>query len=239
MAYYEQSLQDRWTKVLKRLQAYQQEHNGSCNVPAKYRPDPQLGRWVAKQRDLYKKVSFAKERCDQLEAIGFIDLPLKRYPGWAQMFKRLQAYQQEHDGSCKVPKGYPADPQLGNWVHNQRKFYRKGLLTKERCDQLEAIGFEWTRNPEWTEMLKRLQAYQQEHNDSCNVPFKYPPDQQLAYWVGTQRANYRKGLLTKERYDQLEAIGFQWISTRRRGPLSEASKSNQSGTQGSRRECWL
>ena len=29
------------------------------------------------------------------------------------------------------------------WVKNQRSHYKKDLLAKERCDQLEAIGFQW------------------------------------------------------------------------------------------------
>ena len=62
---------------------------------------------------------------------------------WTEMFKRLEAYQQEHNGSCNVPKGYPQDPKLGNWVITQRSRHKKGLLAKERCDQLEAIGFQW------------------------------------------------------------------------------------------------
>jgi len=32
----EQSLQDKWAKIFQKLQAYQQEHKGSCNVPQRY-----------------------------------------------------------------------------------------------------------------------------------------------------------------------------------------------------------
>ena len=80
---------------------------------------------------------------------------------WTKTFKRLQAYQQEHGGSCNVPSKYRQDLHLGRWVDKQRTTYRKGLLAKERCDQLEKIGFEWTvvERTKWTEMLKRLQQY--------------------------------------------------------------------------------
>merc|ERR1712151_633268 len=99
--------------MLERLQAYQQEHNGSCNVPQRYRSDSQLGRWVMTQRNNHKKGLLAKERCDKLEAIGF---------QWTVQ-----------------PKNYSHDPQLGNWVDKQRSRYKQSLLAKERYDQLEAI----------------------------------------------------------------------------------------------------
>ena len=56
---------------------------------------------------------------------------------WTKTFKRLQAYQQEHNGSCNVPQNYPPDPQLGIWVKSQRMFYKKGVLAKERFDHLD------------------------------------------------------------------------------------------------------
>jgi len=184
-------LEQQWIEMFKRLQAYQQEHNGSCNVPQRYHPDLKLGYWVGKLRYCYIKGTLKKEQVDQLVSIGF-EWTCNREQcdkdKWTRIFKRLQAYQQEHDGSCDVPRNYSQDPQLGTWVANQRQHYKKGVLAKERCDQLESIGFQWTRIHEWTEMFKRLQAYQQENNGSCNVPQKYPLDAELksqaaAYWL--------------------------------------------------------
>ena len=243
-----QSFQDQWTKILKRLQAYQQEHNGSCNVPRQYDPDPQLATWVMNQRHQYKKGVLAKERCDQLDAIGFEWKSTRREQSlekqWTKMFKRLQEYQQEYNGN--MPKGYYQDPKLGRWVHKQRFLYKKGLLSKERFDQLEAIDFQWAQyNGWWAEMLKRLQAYQQEHDGSCNVPYRYPPDPQLGRWVSEQCERYNKGLLAKERCDQLEAIGFQWTlkgaraSTQVQPPLSKVSKTKKTVTQEPLRWCWI
>ena len=167
--------------------------------------DPQLGIWVSNQRQNYRKGLLAKKRLDQLEAIGFECISTRTGSGkplqhdqWTKMFKRLQAYQQEHEGSCNVPAQYHQDPQLGQWVTTQRCRYKKGLLAKERYDELEAIGFEWTRNPAWTEMFKKLQDYQQEHNGSCTVPQKYRKDPQLGRCVNRQRFDCNKEMLTKE-----------------------------------------
>ena len=235
-----------WTKMFKRLQAYQQEHNGSCDVPNKYPSDQQLGNWVNCQRKRYRKGLLAKERCDQLEATGFEwkgneQAKMQTYENkWNKMFRKLQAYQQEHNGSCNLPFKYSQNPKLGKWVSVQRQRYKKGLLTKERCDQLEAIGFlsrGQSFQDRWVEMFKRLQAYQQEHNGTCNVPFKYPQDPKLGKWVSMQRQRYKKGLLAKERCEQLNAIGFEWRSSTRTNHRMQ--QSDQSGTEGSLRWCWL
>ena len=246
-------VQERWNQMFKRLQAYQQKNNGKTNVPKRYEQDPQLGNWVNKQRVNYKKGLLAKERCYQLEGIGFEWKPSHFLAfddqQWTNMFKRLQAYQLAHEGSCDLPMQYGRDPKLGIWVRNQRYRYKKGLLPKERCDQLEAIGFEWTGHGgwgpagqacqyQWTKMFNRLQSYQQEHDGSCHVPTQYHPDPQLSNWVRRQRLNYKKGLLAKERCDLLEAMGFQWTlsgapeSTRLQSPLSTE-------TQEPRRWAWI
>jgi superfamily II DNA or RNA helicase len=46
-------------------------------------------------------------------------------------------------------------------------------------------------------------------NGKCVVPRNYH-NKQLAYWVGSQRKNYNKGLLNKERIDKLNELNFQW-----------------------------
>ena len=38
---------------------------------------------------------------------------------------------------------FEANPQLGTWVSNQRKAYKKKRLSKERVDRLNEIGFVW------------------------------------------------------------------------------------------------
>jgi len=221
------SQKDKWIEMVKKLQSYRQEHNGSCIVPAKYPPDQKLGTWVKNQRQLHRKNLLAKDRFDQLNKMGF-DWTSKRdlafQDQWANMIQRLKVYQKDNNGGSIVPKGYDKDPQLGSWVTKQRHWYKKGSLSQGRFEQLDAIGFEWTvttfnktpkrvqnNEDKWTNMHKRLDAYQQEHDGSCDVPQGYRPDPSLGSWVNRQRQNYNKGLLTQERIDKLDAIGFQWV----------------------------
>merc|ERR1712028_334889 len=116
-------------------------------------------------------------------------------------------------GTC-VPKLYPADPQLGNWVSLQRSYYNtnKTLLTAERLAQLDSIGFVWNvLDAKWTKLYERLVAYKEQYGSTC-VPQPYKADPQLGVWVKTQRANYNKNssYLTAAKKQQLSSIGFVW-----------------------------
>ena len=175
------------------------------------------------------------------------------------MSERMQKYQHGHEVICNVPQQHHPDPQLSGRVEIQRHNYKQespkenqhghevscNVPQQHRPDpqlsgRVEIHNCKQSLKGQWMEMFKRLKAYQQENNSSCDVPRRYPQDPQLGNWVNKQRYNHKTGLLSKERYDQLEAIGFQWAATTKlEPPLSTVSKSSQSGTQGSLRWCWL
>jgi len=102
-----------------------------------------------------------QERIDLLNKIGFTWSlrsrdALAEY--WNQRFCELQKFHDEH-GHCNVPSRYPENPELGTWVGTQRTQYRLYLkakatgdptlgattMTEERVQQLESLGFQWTR----------------------------------------------------------------------------------------------
>jgi len=111
-----------------------------------------LGRWVHYQRVEFWALQtegtgkISPLRIHKLESIGFDFDPMKTQ--WNAMFRRLVEYRNEH-GDCHVTKGYRKDPELANWVRNQRLEYvniQKGSrkrLSAQRIEKLESIGFEW------------------------------------------------------------------------------------------------
>lgn len=60
----------------------------------------------------------------------------------------LQIYKNEH-GNTLVPKRYPQNPSLGNWVNKCRQMYRKfqngepSSMNKDRIQILNEMGFQW------------------------------------------------------------------------------------------------
>jgi hypothetical protein len=69
----------------------------------------------------------------------------------------------------------------------------------------------------WEDRLSELVDYRKIYGD-CNVPQNYSENAKLAYWVGTQRTQYRfhrEGKIshmTTFRIQELECLGFEWDS---------------------------
>jgi len=61
---------DLWEEMFGALVEYKRLH-GHCDVPAIWRKNPQLGRWVHIQRQFRKRNTLPEERVKQLSATGF------------------------------------------------------------------------------------------------------------------------------------------------------------------------
>ena len=128
----------RWDEMFNRLKIYL-ENNGDVNVPLRYSNDTQLGAWVNYQRTTHRQGKLTAEKVAKLTSVDFEWNPMKHAATWEHMFWRLMAYKNA-SGNTRVPFRYKADPQLGYWVSNQRAFYRKKRLSKERQILLESVG---------------------------------------------------------------------------------------------------
>ena len=138
-------------------------------------------------------------------------------------FEQLQQYK-ETEGHTRVPKNYPKNPPLGNWVSRQREKKKAGTLQAAQIEQLERIDFQWEiprdNRPEdvvaWTLRLNELQQYK-ETEGHTRVPKNYPKNPQLGQWVQHPRKKKKAGLLQNDRIEQLKRIGFQWEIGKGRG----------------------
>ena len=118
---------------------------------------------------------------------------------WDDLFRRLQVYKRQH-GDCTVRREYEEDPQLGDWVNNQRHLFRTGKLRPDRKGRLDSLGMDWYphrrgafNEARWDTMFRKLQKYNGKHGN-CHVPRRYKLDPQLGMWVNVQR---RQRLLGK------------------------------------------
>ena len=128
-----------WEVGFWQLVDYKQVH-GDCNVPKRYKANPQLGSWVGTQRR--KEETVSEEKRKRLDSIGFI-WKLRATPvsvDWKVRFKQLEEYKRVH-GNCNVPQRYQPNPQLGTWVNNQRT--KEETTSENKRNQLNSIGFVW------------------------------------------------------------------------------------------------
>jgi hypothetical protein len=59
-----------WDVRFDQLRAFKAER-GDCRVPFGFKENRQLGKWVSKQRELFKKKKMKPDRIAKLKAIGF------------------------------------------------------------------------------------------------------------------------------------------------------------------------
>mmetsp|Transcript_24709 Transcript_24709/g.42269 ORF Transcript_24709/g.42269 Transcript_24709/m.42269 type:complete len:449 (-) Transcript_24709:164-1510(-) len=143
-----------WEEQFKALRAYQLRF-GNCKVPARYKANPKLGRWVMTQRRQFTLLmqgfpsALTAERIRRLESVGFTwSVRPEPVSTWNKKFQELKAYKATY-GNCMVPQRYQANSQLGTWVHTQRRQYKlmtegkKSSMTKEKAEALDSIGFFW------------------------------------------------------------------------------------------------
>ena len=70
------------------------------------------------------------------------------------------------------------------------------------------------KKPKWTLRFEELELFKKVHGH-CNVPQRYSPNSQLGHWVMRQRNSYTKAIMSAERKDKLDSIGFVWNPARR------------------------
>ena len=103
-----------------------------------------------------------------------------------------------------------------------RRLAFENKLTAEEMDLLSSMNFRFNSLEEIYEeadfdaCLKRLVAYEKEHNDNYQIPKKYKLDTELGAWVTMIRRIGRDEIST-DRRNKLDDIKFSWVSSRKCG----------------------
>jgi len=131
----------RWEIMFEELRKFK-EREGHCNVPSSYSDNPELGRWVSRQRG--QRLKMSNERASKLDSVAFT---WGRNPNarWEKMFEELRKFK-DTECHCNVPVRFSDNPKLGTWVHSQRS--KRLKISKERASKLDSIGFTWDRKIE-------------------------------------------------------------------------------------------
>jgi len=210
-----------WEQMFNALVGYKRDF-GHCEVPMGWAENRQLAYWVFTQRRVNRQGKLPADRFTRLDRLGFTwEVTDDR---WEEMFRSLVDYRKTH-GDCNVPRAWPENPRLGNWVHSLRNQKRLGELnanhtqrlnrrvaelTTPQIQRLDALGFEW--NPvtsAWEKMFKALVDFKTA-NGNCDVPQSWQGSSQLWTWVSHQRKRYYNGLLSAAKARRLEKLGLVW-----------------------------
>ena len=206
----EDGLSGVWQVRFDELAQYRKEH-GNCNVPANWKANRALGRWVSQQRQLKKRGELHSTRERMLNEIGFVWVsdrgprggPQNPSGAWQARYKQLAEYKSQH-GNCDVPSRSPLD----KWARQQRHLRRYGKLAPDREKLLSEIGFDWgVGRSTWEVRFQELSEFKKLHGH-CRVPKQWPENPQLEQWVRQQRFLKRHGKVSVERLKLLDDIGL-------------------------------
>lgn len=178
-------------RVLELIQFKLRKHH--CNVPAKWKPNPDLADWVWRQRAQYRRYrqnqssTLTTSRILKLADLGFEFVAL------------------DHHGLPidEVDSKLYTSTDLNKLQASKKNPKRKGT-PKSRF-----------KEGKWLESLAKVVKYKEEVGN-CNVPRKWKRDPTLGEWVHFQRRQFRlrqlnrRNHMTDERIRKLEAIGFEW-----------------------------
>lgn len=210
-----------WLASFLELKVFQQEfghcnpewglENGGGAPAAKYQ---RVIEWSEAQRVNGEKLS--EDQRDRLNSIGFLWKPNQKDRNWEEKVQLWKKYDFDKRFAQASDPPLPL-PIMGkvmyHWMRDQRKANKEHTLPEVRKNRLDSLGFEWDKNEKelrWYAKLDRLKLYKAEHGD-CNVPGGYK-EKALAQWVNNQRTINRRGRLPQDRIDQLNDLGFVWVT---------------------------
>jgi len=153
-----------------------------------------------------------EERLRRLESIGFewkVRNKMKRYydKQWQDMFDQLMDFKMKN-GHTMVPKRFPDNPRLANWVHTQR-------VGVEVCLIIELFLFDRvyiSTNPRVSPKIQYRKLMAGARKDNSDKDAKMPPTEDFsgAGDVTLSKEDEMSFRLTDERRRKLEEIGFVW-----------------------------
>ena len=212
-----------WEDRLAEVVAFKEEY-GHCDIPLTLKNPPKLSAFVNNSRSQRNNGTLTVERIAKLDAVGFIWINGSRIDGdgmntaWKERFDELLEYKKIH-GDCIVPTRSKENPQLGNWVNQQRILKKNGTLHSERIRLLDEAGFRWAgtgsgiakngQADSWSEIFTELLQYKQTYGN-CNVPARFAENPFLGGWVVRQRQLKKSEKLDSERAHLLDSAGFEW-----------------------------
>ncbi len=132
-----------WERRFKKLEAFVAEH-GHAQVSSTH-PDRKLHLFVTRNRVLYRRGRLERDKIERLEGLGFVfDTETEPTAAWMACYERLKAYRAEH-GDAAVPRQYPPDQALAEFVSQQKQRGRKGMLYESHIRLLDELDFPWVR----------------------------------------------------------------------------------------------
>jgi superfamily II DNA/RNA helicase len=121
-------------------------------------------------------------------------------------------FKEQNNGDPNAPRILFEGFKLGSWQSSQRQSYKKKLLSADRIERLNQIGFAWDPHDQLFEKgFQKTLRFKEQNSGGPNVPARFIFEGfKLGSWQDTQRQFYKKKKLSTDRIERLSQIGFIW-----------------------------
>lgn len=150
---------------------------------------------------------------------------MKQEDLWLKNYYYAKKYYEEHN-NLLIPTKYIVEDnlygqiRLGLWLSNQRVFYRKNKLPKERIKLLEKLDIKWqvkgndeVVSDSWMNMFLLSKAYYDEYNSLDRIYDYESNDKEfikLRIWLNDQRNLKKENKLNDKQIKLLDSIEMRW-----------------------------
>lgn len=179
-----------------------------------------LGRIWTELKEAYNQNQLAEEEIRFLLKIRMqlTDSPQKKLEIWLGRANETEAYYKTHC-TLSMPNTtlFHDGVSMFQWVHQQKKLYKRGELSSYQIVRLESMGIQWIKPkkvPEWDIAYGYAKQYYEE-NGHLFVPKRYITSDgfELGEWIWEQRRRYlgvSSHEISDDMIDMLEEIGMFW-----------------------------
>lgn len=210
------NIEDSWEIRYQLAKAYSEAHGGSLNVPYDYVVNGVwLNKWLNEQKLIgegKRKKKLTDDQRSRLEAIGMVFGVSNSEKMWEMHYQAVKRF--VHDtGSTDIPKDLKDTDgvSLSIWVKRQLKKAYTEELSVDKTEKLKALGFVLEQNAPFEDGYAHAKAYF-EQNGNLGMPTGYvcSDGYGLYAWISNVKQKQKKGKLTAEQVQRLEAIGMVW-----------------------------
>ena len=179
-----------------------------------------LGRVLAELKEAYDQNLLSEEDIRFLLKIRMqlVDSPQKDLTIWLDREDEAEEYYKVH-GTLSMPNTtlFRDGASMFQWVHQQKKLYKRGELSSYQIVRLESMGMQWIKPKQatgWNQGYSYAKRYYEE-NGHLFVSKKYVTSDgfELGKWIQEQRNRYlglSKYEISDDRIDMMEDIGMFW-----------------------------
>lgn len=207
-----------WEKGFSEAQAYLKKY-GNLDISSTTNTESgfSLGRWLYSQRLAYDGYAGRKkltaDKIERLQSLGIV-LNNQKKDIWREWYERVCEYHKKY-GNIDIPATYSDKNgnNVGMWLKEQRKKFKKGNLNGTQIEMLETLGIRWNyvhSDEVWKKHLEEAKQFYR-----INGHLTAPVGSKLNNWLHALRKNYRRGKMDFKYISQLNEIYPGWIGTDR------------------------